>query len=165
MLRENKDDGFLIDADLGIKTNSDRPSSALNKTGTMVFMAIGALYGEPYSFLHDLESIFWLLFRVSVHWDGPNRARRNMKGSENWNCKPTKELAMLKIGMVSEEDKFQEEMNENLSPYCKPLIPCVQELRKVVFPDGKRWLTEDTKLYSQMKAVLEKAREDLGKLQ
>jgi hypothetical protein len=63
--------------------------------------------------------------------------------------------------MVSEEDKFQEEMNENFSPYCKPLIPCMQELRKVVFPDGKRWLTEDTKLYSQMRAVLSKAREDL----
>ena len=129
--------------------------------GTKVFMAIGALYGEPHNLMHDLESIFWVPFWVCVHWDGPGRARRKVKGFENWNCKPTKELAILKTGMVSEEDKFQEEMNENFSPYCKPLIPCMQELRKVVFPDGKRWLTEDTKLYSQMKAVLSKAREDL----
>jgi hypothetical protein len=60
--------------------------------------------------------------------------------------------------MVVEQDKFEKEVNENFAVYCKPLIPCVQELRKVVFPEGKRWLTQDRRLYSQMKLVLENAR-------
>lgn len=158
LLTEEEDDGLLIDFDLAIKLDNVKASGAPNKTGTKVFMSIGALYGEPHSFMHDLESIFWVLLWVCVHWDGPDRARRKVKGFDDWNCKPTTELAKLKIGMMSEGDKFQEEMKQNFSPYCKSLIPCMQELRKAVFPEGKRWLMKDKKLYSQIKAVLEEGK-------
>ena len=40
--------------------------------GTKVFMAIGALLGEPHSFMHDLESFFWVLFWICIHFDGLN---------------------------------------------------------------------------------------------
>jgi len=63
---------------------------------------------------------------------------------------------------LSEEDGFDKEMSDNFSEYCKPLIACMQELRMVVFPGGKRWLSEDRELYSRMTDVLEKAREDPG---
>ncbi|KAL8864835.1 MAG: hypothetical protein Q9198_009617 [Flavoplaca austrocitrina] len=62
MLTENEDNGFLIDYDLAIKVNSNRASGAPSKTSTKVIMAIGALHGEPHSFMHDLESFFWMLF-------------------------------------------------------------------------------------------------------
>ena len=53
---------FLIDLDLAIKDARKQASGAGNKTGTKVFMAIGALKGEQHSFMHDLESFFWVLF-------------------------------------------------------------------------------------------------------
>ena len=40
----------------------------------------------------------------------------------------------------------------------KPLLPCLKELHNVVFPNGSRWFTEHRELYSDMKTILEKAR-------
>ncbi|MCJ1473154.1 hypothetical protein MMC13_001805 [Lambiella insularis] len=159
LLTEKEDDGFLIDFDLAIKMDNDKASGAPNKTGTKFFMAIGALKGEHHNSMHDWGSFFWVLFWICIHWNGPCQERRKVKEFEEWNKKPIKELAEIKIGKVSEEDGFDEEMSDNFSKYCKPLIPCMQELRKVVFPGGKRWLSEDRELYSRIVAVLQKARE------
>jgi serine/threonine protein kinase len=70
MFTENEDDGFLIDFDLSNKTSDDEASGAPSKTGTKIFMAIGALLGEPHNFMHDLESFFWVLFWICIHYDG-----------------------------------------------------------------------------------------------
>jgi hypothetical protein len=106
--------------------------------------------------MHDLESFFWILFWLCIHSTGSGGNRRTEFGS--WNFKNTEELAREKAGLVIEEDKFSKKVDENFTAYCKPLIPCIQELRKVVFPEGKRWLREDRRLYSQVKSVLETAR-------
>jgi len=124
-------------------------------------MAIGALKGEHHNPMHDLESFFWVLFWICIHWDGPHRKRRIVTEFEDWNKKSIKELAKLKIGLVLEDD-FHKEMNVNFSEYCKPLIPCMQELWKEVFPGGKRWLSEDRELYSRVADVLERARENFA---
>lgn len=42
MLNDAEDDGFLIDLDLAIRFSREEASGAPNKTGTKVFMAIGA---------------------------------------------------------------------------------------------------------------------------
>ena len=68
---------FLIDLDLAIKERQQGPSGARGKTGTRAFMAIGVLLGERHSFMHepadlDLESFFWVLFWICVHYDGPD---------------------------------------------------------------------------------------------
>jgi hypothetical protein len=53
---------FLIDLDLAIKERRETSSGARGKTGTRAFMAIGVLLDdEQHSFMHDLESFFWLL--------------------------------------------------------------------------------------------------------
>ena len=57
---------------------------------------------------------------------------------------------------MDKEDKFTEEVEKEFTAQCRPLIPCIQELRKVVFSEGKRWLREDRQLYSRMKSVLER---------
>ncbi|KAH7053440.1 hypothetical protein B0J12DRAFT_698622 [Macrophomina phaseolina] len=157
LLNEAEDDGFLIDLDLAIKIDRKKASGAPNRTGTKVFMAIGALYGEDHSFMHDLESFFWLLFWICTHWNG---AGVDLSGSEydSWNSKDTKELAELKSGKVLEEEEFENEVKQNFTEYCKPLVTCVQELRKVVFPGDRRRKNENETLYSQMMDVLEKAR-------
>ena len=108
--------------------------------------------------MHDLESFFWVLYWVCVHWDGPYQKRRKVEEFEAWNFKSTGELAKIKSGLVL-EDGFLSEMSDNFSVYCKPMIPCMQELWKEVFPGGHRWLREDRELYSRMVAVLMRARD------
>ncbi|KAH8727358.1 hypothetical protein GQ44DRAFT_738332 [Phaeosphaeriaceae sp. PMI808] len=146
MLNMVEDDGFLIDLDLANKIERANASEAPSKTGTKVFMAIGALYGEDHNFMHDLESFFWVLFWVCVHWNGPGRSKSRTK-YESWNYESTQKLAEIKKGKVDEEDNL--------------LIPCIKELRKVVFPNGKRWLREDRQLYSRMKSILQRVMETL----
>jgi hypothetical protein len=160
MLNMAEDDGFLIDLDLAIKIDRENASGAPSKTGTKVFMAIGALYGEDHNFMHDLESFFWVLFWSCIHCTGPGGQRR-VSQFQAWNFGSTENLAKIKAGSVLEEDKFNKEVDENFTAYCTPLIPCIKELRKVVFPEGKRWLREDRQLYSRMKFVLQQARKAL----
>src|SRR3954467_2564213 len=94
MLNMAEDDGFLIDLDLAIKIDRESASGAPSKTGTKVFMAIGALYGEDHNFMHDLESFFWVLFWICVHWNGPGLSR-SMTEYESWNYEPTQKLAEI----------------------------------------------------------------------
>ncbi|KAI2628387.1 hypothetical protein GGS21DRAFT_492709 [Xylaria nigripes] len=72
---------FLIDLDLAIDEQRAGPSGTNGKTGTRAFMAIGALQGEQHSFVHDLESFFWVLFWICVNHDGPGQH----KGSARYN--------------------------------------------------------------------------------
>ena len=90
--------------------------------------------------------------------DGPHRKRRIVNVFKDRDREPNKKLAELKSGKLSEEERFEDEMADNYSEYCKPLVPCKRELRKVVFPDGKRWLQV---LYPRMVDVFEKAKKDL----
>lgn len=136
-------------------------SGALGKTGTKVFMAIGALDGDAHSFMHDLESFFWVVFWICIHYTGPGKESRYVDGFKDWNYKSTEYLAIFKRGLVSEEESFDKTMSVFFTGYCKGLIPCVKELWKIVFPGGKRWKIEDRSLYTQMKAVIEKARDSL----
>jgi Fungal protein kinase len=60
----------LIGLGLAIEEGRDKSSGAPNKTDTRAFMAIGALYGEQRSFMHDLESFSWVLFRICIRYYG-----------------------------------------------------------------------------------------------
>lgn len=58
LLKEDESDGFLIDLNLAMDISRLKASGAPGKTGTKVFMAIGALCGNSHTFIHDLESFF-----------------------------------------------------------------------------------------------------------
>jgi len=58
MLNIVKDDGFLINLNLTIKTDRKNVFRAPSKTRTKVFIAIGALYSEDYSLIYNLELFF-----------------------------------------------------------------------------------------------------------
>ena len=61
---------FLVDFDFAIKEQREKASGAHGNAGTQAFTAIGVLLDdEPHSFMHDLESVFWVLFWVCVHYD------------------------------------------------------------------------------------------------
>ncbi|KAH0562855.1 hypothetical protein GP486_002528 [Trichoglossum hirsutum] len=163
MMNEEEDNpswpSFLIDLDLAIRENREESSGAPNKTGTRAFMAIGALYGEKHSFMHDLESFFWVLFWICIHYSGPSESRVVPK-YDLWNYMNTEKLATMKKGEISDEGDFIRTVEENFTLYYRPLIPWVNRLRRVVSPNGLRQRKEDQELYSRMKAVLREARED-----
>ena len=126
-------------------------------------MAIGALLGDPHSFMHDLESFFWVLFWICIHYDGLDEKgkvrRRIVPKYEKWNYADVGELAEWKKGVIDDESDFDDIIEQHFTAHYKPLARCVRELRKEVFPNNRRWKTEDKRLYSAMEAVLEKAKE------
>ncbi|EXM12386.1 hypothetical protein RAB80_014575 [Fusarium oxysporum f. sp. vasinfectum] len=157
MINEDDDNpswsSFLIDLDLAIKESREAASGAKGKTGTRAFMAIGALLGEQHSFMHDLESFFWVLFWICIHYDGPDKSR-TVSQFDKWNYADMEELAKLKLGTVTKESIFVATMTNNFTAYYNPLIPLLNGLRKIVFPWDKPWEREDDKLYTRLKKIL-----------
>lgn len=136
----NEDDNpswrsFLIDLDLAIKEQREGTTGAPGKTGTRAFMAIGVLHDdEKHSFMHDLESFFWVLFWICIHCNGPNEER--VPQFDKWKYADTEELARLKLGTVSDEGIFRKTVTEHFTEYYKPLILWLNRLRRVVFQHG-----------------------------
>ena len=150
---------FLIDLDLAIKEQREKPSGAQGKTGTRAFMAIGLLYGEKHSFVHDLESFFWVLFWICIHYIGPDKGRI-MPRFDKWNYADLEELASWKGGVVYDEGDFLKTAEDSFTSYFQPLIPWINRLRRVVFPGGGRWKGENKGLFFQMIEILRGARDD-----
>jgi hypothetical protein len=165
-LMVNEDDrnpswrAFLIDLDLAVRAQREAASGAKGKTGTRAFMAIGALLGEQHSFMHDLESFFWVIFWICIHYNGPDQSRV-VQEFDKWNTVKMKELAKLKLGTVAKEAIFMETITDNFTAYYAPMVPLLSKLRKTVFPRGQPWEQEDERLYSQFREILRSAREDL----
>ncbi|KAM7218491.1 hypothetical protein V8F06_006095 [Rhypophila decipiens] len=124
--------GFLIDLDLAVREQRVGASGAKRKTGTRAFMAIGALLGEQHSFMHDLESFFWVLFWICIHCDGPGQGKVVTR-YDKWNFADTWTLAMIKKGTIGDERDFIKEAQENFTLYYQPMVPWVIKLWKAVF--------------------------------
>ncbi|KAE8133847.1 hypothetical protein BDV38DRAFT_286466 [Aspergillus pseudotamarii] len=164
MMNEDDDNpswpAFLIDLDLAVQERRDRPSGAWGKTGTRAFMPIGQLLGDKLSWVHGLESFFWVLFWICIHYEGPNEKSLVIREFDEWNYVSMEELAKLKLGTVSDDDIFESTMDK-FTEYHKPLKPCVDELRKAVFPNGKIRRKGDESLLSQMREIVQKAQDAL----
>ncbi|KUI72725.1 Tau-tubulin kinase 2 [Cytospora mali] len=151
---------FLIDLDMAIERSRTKASGAQGRTGTTVFMAIGILVNEQHSFRHDLESFFWVLFWICIHYDNRGKSRV-VQDFEDWNYMSAKVLAALKK-FITTEKMFLEEA-KNFTPYYKPLIPWVNKLRGVVFPGGAPYEYDNEQLYADMRSVLREASKELAK--
>ncbi|OJD28400.1 hypothetical protein ACJ73_00178 [Blastomyces percursus] len=160
MVNEDKDNpswpAFLIDLDLAIKTQRDGSSDARGKTGARAFMAIGVLYGEKHYFMHDLESFFWVLFWICIHYDGRGKGS-SVEEFEKWNYMNTGELACAKKGVVNDESDFLRLAEDYFTPYYRSLTHCVNRLRRLVFPDGGRWKKPNFNLSRNMIETLQDA--------
>lgn len=152
---------FLIDLDLAIRERREGASGAKGRTGTRAFMAIGALLGDQHSFMHDLESFFWVLFWVCIHYNGPDEHARVIDRFDKWNYIDVEELAELKSGLVGNERHFLNRIGQSFTPYFEPLAQWVNRLRRELFPGDKPWQGgEDPGLYSRMRGILQDAQED-----
>src|SRR4051812_10520564 len=155
---------FLTDLNFALKPQDEAegPSGAgTKKRGTRPFVAIGVLYpwDEEHSFMHDLEYLFWVLFWICVHHNGPNEARR-VTEFNRWYCDDDHDLSLSKLGAVTAEKAFFEAAEKDFAPYYRSLIPWVNRLRKVVFSGNEPWSAEDPALYIRMKDVLREAQRD-----
>ncbi|KAK1634897.1 hypothetical protein BDP81DRAFT_301467, partial [Colletotrichum phormii] len=81
--------------DLAIREQREGASGAKGKTGTRAFMAIGALLGEQHSFMHDLESFFWVLFWICIHYHGDGEDVGPTE-FDNWNYESDNNLVRAK---------------------------------------------------------------------
>jgi hypothetical protein len=123
-------------------------------------MAIGVLLGEQQTFIHNLESMFWVLFWICIHYDGLNQGRV-VPQFDKWNYVDMEELTKLKLGTVAKEAIFMKTITDTFTSYFEPLIPWVNRLRKIVFPRDRPQEQEDERLYPRMKEILQEACEDL----
>ncbi len=158
MLEQQENDGFLIDLDMAVELDRLTASGAPARTGTKVFMASGILDGEPHTFMHDLQSFFWVLFWISIHHHGPNtRPSCADETLANWQKLHPAQLSRDKDGVLLPAH-FDNSLNGAITPYCEPLRPILKRLRDEIFPGGLRPPkgSEDRGLYSKMKTVLEK---------
>lgn len=153
---------FLIDLDLAIQETRTSASGANKKTGTRAFMAIRVLLGDQHSFMHDLESFFWVMYWICVHYSGPGSSIGATRFYEEWNYMEDSKLAFLKTGFVADEGAFLRALEEHVTPHYRPLVPWVNRLRRAVFPDGRPWMEPDEGLYARMKSILRDARESLA---
>ena len=168
LIAEDENEGFLIDLDHAVRVDREGSSGAKGRTGTKVFMSIGLLLQSdserrlPHSFMDDLESVFWLLFWICVHYSGPgeHRRSRNVAGFEWWNFLSLSKLGGVKAGEISDGGDFLDKARHHFTGFYQPLARWVNELRREVFPGGVRWKVEDISLYDRMRFVLERAMED-----
>jgi hypothetical protein len=166
LITEDENEGFLIDLDHAIRVDRKRPSGAKGRTGTRAYMSIGLLLQwdnerrQPHSFMDDLESMFWLLFWICIHYSGPRGEQVGSTKYEEWNFRSPEKLAGDKIGLITGEQDFLQRINRDFTDYYVPLVPWINTLRREVFPDRQRWVEEDLSLYDRMRAVLERALRD-----
>ncbi|KAI0443368.1 hypothetical protein F4803DRAFT_313051 [Xylaria telfairii] len=149
---------FLIDLDLAIEVNRTKSSGAKGITGTRAFMAIGVLKKEGHTFMDDLESFFWVLFWICIHYNQHGQGRET--DFTKWNEVNTETLAELKKAVICDDGDFLKTASEHFTFYYKTLIPWVDKLRRAVFPNGRRWRQVDETLYSQMTQILRDGQND-----
>ncbi|KAG5990186.1 hypothetical protein E4U52_004874 [Claviceps spartinae] len=161
---------FLIDLDHAIEIDHHDASTERTKTGTRAFMAIGLLQGEEHSFLHDLESFFWVLLWICIHHGKSGKSSRRSPRFAKWNYFNDLDLLVDKQSVIFSHSDFTEFAKREFMPYYKPLIPYVIELRGMlayiaelpgkVFKTSTPLKKTGPELYSQMVNVLRKAQED-----
>jgi hypothetical protein len=108
--------------------------------------------------MHDLESFFWVLFWICIRYDGQGKVTGPTE-FESWNYESDNKLVRSKVDTIGDESIFLKIAEESFSTHYQLLIPCVNRLRRKVFPNGGRWKTEDLDLYFRMKLVFQAARE------
>ncbi|KAG6124885.1 hypothetical protein E4U12_007815 [Claviceps purpurea] len=162
---------FLIDLDHAIKIGPNVLPNERAKIGTRAFMAVELLKGrEEHSFLHDLESFFWVLYWICIQYGKSGTDSRRSPRLDRWNYMDDLDLAAEKSVLLSSASEFKEEAERDFMPYYKPLLPYVNQLRQMlpyvvqlpgrIFKNSIPIKGPGPELYSQMINVLRQAQED-----
>jgi hypothetical protein len=74
-------------------------------------MAVDALHGKRPSFMHDLESFFWVLFWVCVHYTAPGKGRV-VEQFDEWNHMDACSLGVVEAGHGGGGEDFPADCGE-----------------------------------------------------
>ncbi|KAG6241731.1 hypothetical protein E4U24_006016 [Claviceps purpurea] len=161
---------FLIDLDHAIEIGRNDASIERANIGTRPFMAIELLKGEEHSFLHDLESFFWVLFWICIHYGKSGKDSRRLSRYDKWNFHDDLILAYSKQNVLYSALDFIAVAERDFMPYYKPLIPYMSRLRALLpyvvqlpakaFSDTEVPENPGVELYSQIIEVLREAQRD-----
>lgn len=157
--------GFLIDLDLAVETKNIDPSGAPHRTGTTEFMAIGTLKREVHRFHHDLESFFYVLIWICVHY----RPAYNGRSKGSLSPKDILDLwgsdyhvaATVKWSHISRapegSDFGLEGVMNAFEDWAEPIKPLVRGMRDFIFPlvGGMVLVADDVVLYDNLLRLLE----------
>jgi len=117
MMNEDEDNpswrSFLTDLDLVIKDQRSRKRG--ERPARWLSWAVRLLLGEENSFMHELESVFLVLFWICIHYDGPGNDTGPTK-FESWNYESDKKLVRLKVGTIGDEVYSSRSRKRSLPP-------------------------------------------------
>lgn len=164
--RPDRLSGFLIDLDLAIEMSDIVPSGAPHRTGTMEFMAIGALNGEVHTFRHDLESFLYVLVWICINYrptlrgiSRPVRLRKTVL--DRWGD-TFEGAAIAKWGDMGRATAGSRQGLERIlgsfEGWAMELKDLVRSFRDILFPitvDGVRTFSESSGLYREILKLFE----------
>ncbi|OAV85932.1 hypothetical protein PTTG_04263 [Puccinia triticina 1-1 BBBD Race 1] len=121
---------FLIDLDVAIPRSNEDPQELHARTGTKVFMSSGLLLKKHrHSFVDDLESFFWVLIWICIHYPAEERKKTGMV--RGWNQAGMKALGNMKGNSLSDPTQLVEEFTTS-HKQSDPLIKCVYEFAEIM---------------------------------
>ncbi|KAG6828054.1 hypothetical protein H0H92_009515 [Tricholoma furcatifolium] len=140
-LKDGKKKGILNDWDMAsfVDDNNEIPlSHATHRTGTVPFMARDLLTKTPPAHLyrHDLESFFYILVWVAVHYDFSRNIRDKSRAlQKKWDREDLDDVRSEKMSFIS-NFRRKEEIFDLVPPISEALRPWLQALW-VLFHDAQ----------------------------
>jgi hypothetical protein len=97
-------------------------------------MSINVLQGKAqHEPSDDLESFFYVLIWMCIHYAGPGQWREGYKHNKaylNWiKGQSLDDIADHKRSAIINHDTFKDRISSQFSPYFRDLVPCINELR------------------------------------
>ncbi|KAK7013930.1 hypothetical protein R3P38DRAFT_3322448 [Favolaschia claudopus] len=143
--------GLLIDLDYALvlddKGERGKTVAKAHRTGTLPFMATQVLKQGPslaqHQPHHDLESLFYVLIWICVHYVSPDNAER-----QNFDVRDTdlrlwisgesyEAIGATKLATIEDETWWPQKVLFWFAPYFEPLKPCINEWRQLVLDPNK----------------------------
>jgi hypothetical protein len=158
--------GFLIDLDMAKAIGSDS-SGAMNRTGTIEFMAVNVLRrSEPHSYRDDLESFFYVLIWICVMYESTGD-RHYIQDAENKKCSPpvldgwsSAYAADVKSMQMATELRFRDILDWFSDGFWE-LESMMKEIRQALFPSQGGGVTagsevEQDRLYGAFLGIIQR---------
>ncbi|KAL0631022.1 hypothetical protein Q9L58_010124 [Maublancomyces gigas] len=158
--------GFLIDLDLAHRMDDNTDTTTHHRTGTMEFMAIGALSAESHTYRHDLESFFYVFLWLCIHYhpDGTGQMISPTPAVlKSWSKLSFQDAAAKKRGDM--DPGGFEILVEYFTKTAQELVPLAWQIREVLFPWRNRLFTrtdpEAEPVYERMLNAIAEAAEEI----
>ncbi|KAA1137639.1 hypothetical protein PGTUg99_016914 [Puccinia graminis f. sp. tritici] len=146
---------FLIDLDVAIAYPIANREDSYARTGTKVFMSVSLLEQEnPHDFVDDLESFFWVLIWICIHYPLDQRTQSELT---EWNHQSPTALGAIKNRALFKTHRLTNHFT-SLYANSQPLINCVQTFAEIMRNPNVRMAQSET-LYDEILGILRQARQ------